>query len=199
MNSFKDGNTYEYNKSEWNQLDTLPINTIIMWWPNPRTQTVPKGWKICDGAPGTPNLTHKFVRGVGSAAAAGKVSGSNAVKLVEKNLPDHTHSISHHHFTGIFKNGDPYQWNKYPRTRGSFAKKMDFDGKSLGSSVDTPGKQYFPDIDDDVDGDEADLHTGLPVNENGVKVENSGSDGMNGTQFSIIPSHYTLIFIIKTS
>ena len=42
-------------------VDTVPIGTIMMW--SGHASTVPAQWAICDGRPGTPNLTEKFILG----------------------------------------------------------------------------------------------------------------------------------------
>jgi hypothetical protein len=53
-----------------NGFDLLPKGAIIIW----TKSTIPDGWTICDGRPGTPNLKGRFVVGVGKR---------------DKNLSDH--------------------------------------------------------------------------------------------------------------
>lgn len=50
-----------------------------------------KGYAICNGANGTPNLINKFVYGVGDASELRKTGGSSEVKLSINNLPSHFH------------------------------------------------------------------------------------------------------------
>jgi hypothetical protein len=42
----------------------LPAGAIIMW--SGATNNIPGGWALCNGQPGTPNLTDKFIMGAGS-------------------------------------------------------------------------------------------------------------------------------------
>ena len=58
----------------------LPVGTIIAWDSlirdtnrnfTGKTRTVPKGWLICDGTNGTPDLTNRVLRGVQSTNIAG--------------------------------------------------------------------------------------------------------------------------------
>lgn len=61
----------------------LPIGSIIIWSGSP--SSVPTGWKICDGAGGTPNLSGRFVVGldVGNTNfnLVGKIGGASEVTL----------------------------------------------------------------------------------------------------------------------
>lgn len=47
--------------------------------------TIPKGWALCDGSNGTPDLRNKFIVGAGDTYAVGATGGSNVA---------HTHSLS---------------------------------------------------------------------------------------------------------
>ena len=66
---------------------TIPVGGIIMW----SGITVPTGWSLCNGAPGsgTPNLQDKFIVGAGSGYAVGNTGGSADATLVS-----HTHTAS---------------------------------------------------------------------------------------------------------
>jgi microcystin-dependent protein len=54
-------NSANATQFQQNGYDLLPKGAIIIW-----TQyTIPKGWTLCDGTKGTPNLKGRFVVGVG--------------------------------------------------------------------------------------------------------------------------------------
>ena len=54
--------------------------------------SIPKGWALCDGNNGTPNLTGKFIKAAGSDGI-GSTGGNagNKVTLSVDNIPPHKH------------------------------------------------------------------------------------------------------------
>lgn len=48
---------------------------------------VPKGWRLCDGTNGTPDLRDRFLMGAGLSYAPNQIGGKNAVSLKAENLP----------------------------------------------------------------------------------------------------------------
>lgn len=87
---------------------------IIMWW----GKKLPKGWKLCDGNNGTPNLKDKFVYGADGAEFNEKnaepkftYGGAGTVKLTKNNLPSHSHS-------GTTKKDGSHQHISFYRTSG---------------------------------------------------------------------------------
>lgn len=82
----------DYNSTKTNILDLiLPVGSIIMF--NGKT-SVPKGWSICDGSNGTPDLRGKFVKGVGSSGEVGSTGGSSTHTLTTNEMPSHNHSAT---------------------------------------------------------------------------------------------------------
>jgi len=76
---------------------------------------IPRGWAICDGTLGTPDLIDRFVRCVpNSSTDPGSTGGSTTHVLLEAELPSHSHGITegaHNHtntsvFRGTQNNGD---------------------------------------------------------------------------------------------
>jgi microcystin-dependent protein len=57
--------------------------------------TVPAGWALCDGRPGTPNLSNKFIVSAGSSYSVGTQGGADEVTLRadQSGLPAHTHIL----------------------------------------------------------------------------------------------------------
>jgi microcystin-dependent protein len=75
----------------------FPKGGIIMW--SGTVAAIPKGWALCDGQNGTPNLRDRFVVGAGSGTGAtynvGNTGGSADAVVVS-----HTHTVTdpkHHH------------------------------------------------------------------------------------------------------
>ena len=83
--------------------DTNPSGVILMWAGS--TSDIPKGYAICDGNNGTPNLTGKFIRAIDSNEEVGDKPNEdliqqedgegrfNSIKIVWDNLPYHEHYI----------------------------------------------------------------------------------------------------------
>ena len=73
---------------------TILPGTIVMWDSN----VAPKGWAICDGSQGTPDLTGKFVSGAGASTISGETKyelhqegGKDIIALKAENIPSHEH------------------------------------------------------------------------------------------------------------
>ena len=74
---------------------------IMMWG---LTSDIPKGWAICDGTNGTPNLIGKFVKAssevkdIDSSHLANP--DNNEISIEEKHLPEHHHPHKAHNHNG---------------------------------------------------------------------------------------------------
>ncbi len=85
-------------KMSWNNLEdvpedkTVPAGVILMW--HGSIEKIPKGWVLCDGQNGSPDLRDRFVTGAGSSYAVGSTGGANSVKLTIGQMPAHTHPIN---------------------------------------------------------------------------------------------------------
>lgn len=80
---------------------------IVMWWG--KADEVPKGWAICNGQNGTPDLRGRFVVGAGASQASGAapgtasdkgaayrlndIGGSAEVVLSNSQVPTHHHAV----------------------------------------------------------------------------------------------------------
>lgn len=69
----------------------MPIGTIVMW--SGSTETIPTGWRLCDGAEGTPDLRGRFVVAAGEDPV-NTTGGSNNVTLTVAQMPSHAHTAS---------------------------------------------------------------------------------------------------------
>jgi microcystin-dependent protein len=70
----------------------IPRGIISMW----SGTVAPAGWAICDGTQGTPNLTGRFVVGLGGAGAytLGQTGGANLVSVSTDTQGSHNHGGS---------------------------------------------------------------------------------------------------------
>lgn len=64
----------------------VPRGGILMW--SGSASAIPKGWALCDGSAGTPDLRDRFIVGAGGAYSFGSTGGSVKTDL------SHAHSIS---------------------------------------------------------------------------------------------------------
>ncbi|TFG97657.1 MAG: tail fiber protein [Calditrichales bacterium] len=69
--------------------DLIPRGVIVMW--SGILDSIPAGWAICNGDSGTPDLTNRFIYGVGTGEDPGEIGGT----------PNHFHSTD----IGSFNSG----------------------------------------------------------------------------------------------
>lgn len=78
----------------------IPEGVILAWYSK---ASAPRGWAICDGQNGTPDLRKRFLRGVGSAEPVGKDAvGGNETH-------DHTASVT---LRAGAKGGSDWEWHR---------------------------------------------------------------------------------------
>ena len=89
--------------------DLIPKGVIVMW--SGSTSKIPRGWALCNGTNGTPNLSGRFIVAAGSRSdkrlrddgttyssstenfTTGKKGGYDRVMLTTKEMPEHWHKI----------------------------------------------------------------------------------------------------------
>jgi len=81
----------DLNKEFWEEIG-FHAGMILMW--SGSIATIPKGWSLCDGSNGTPDLRNRFIVGAGSTYSVGTTGGSNTVTLSTTQIPSHTHTAS---------------------------------------------------------------------------------------------------------
>ncbi|WNR43913.1 hypothetical protein [Paenibacillus roseipurpureus] len=90
----------------------IPRGIIVMW--SGSIRNIPKGWRLCNGTKGTPDLRDRFVLGTGTTSEIGKKGGRNSVVLTVDQLARHSHTGSgtttadglHSHFGRTTEIGD---------------------------------------------------------------------------------------------
>ena len=79
----------------------VPTGMIMLW--SGSTGSVPSGWRLCDGAGGTPNLRDKFIVGAGSAYAVNATGGSaDAVAVSHNHTGSTSNTGAHTHGAGTY-------------------------------------------------------------------------------------------------
>lgn len=83
----------------------VPKGVIVMW--SGSIDAIPRGWVLCDGAPGsgTPNLKDRFIVGAGNSYAVGATGGSASMNLQHQHEMPHDHDMNHEHY-GYGNGGD---------------------------------------------------------------------------------------------
>ncbi|MEM7548838.1 MAG: hypothetical protein AAF363_04140 [Bacteroidota bacterium] len=78
-----------------NGFGTVPLGGIIMW--SGDTINLPNGWALCNGNNGTPNLSGRFIVGVGQSSdgptnySVNQTGGEETHTLTKAELPRHHH------------------------------------------------------------------------------------------------------------
>jgi hypothetical protein len=149
----------------------LPVGTILAMstssWASASAEFRSK-WRVCDSTNGTPDLRGKFLRG--GTASDLPTSGADSVQLAKENLPKHAYTIT-----------DPKHEHTTP---------------GLGNTDDTGGGPPLPYLV----ADEHKWSDGLPVSKEltGISVNDTfPSQTEYAKAFSIVPSYYTVIYIMK--
>jgi microcystin-dependent protein len=73
----------------------VPVGAIMMW--SGKVDDIPKGWVLCDGLNGAPDLSGRFIVGYSKSKPEydiGKTGGQDSVTLAIDNMPTHNHSVN---------------------------------------------------------------------------------------------------------
>ena len=68
---------------------TFPLGAIVIW--HGSVDSIPDGWKLCNGQNGTPDLRNRFVPGAGDEYAVGAKGGEKTHALSMDEMPSHRH------------------------------------------------------------------------------------------------------------
>ena len=86
-----DFSSAQYNVLSSKIQDVIPVGVITMW--SGPISSIPRGWALCDGTKGTPDLRNRFVVGVGSDYSVGENGGEKEITLTKENMPAHSHDL----------------------------------------------------------------------------------------------------------
>ena len=99
-------------------INYLPVGSIMAF----NGSLIPKGWKLCDGNNGTPDLRGKFIFGNGSSEAFNSVGGSEKHILTINELPAHGHSVNPHSHSHNYNNNKGVYFPMFSRCKPSFGR-----------------------------------------------------------------------------
>ena len=124
-----------------NGFGTIPVGGIIMW--SGSYNDIPKGWALCDGNHGTPNLTGKFIKAAGSnnIGSTGGNAG-NAVSLSVNNIPPHSHMYAGDDHIDQIRDGNYDAGANYVSTPGGYDAKSDNSGNGKIYRTSSTGSGY---------------------------------------------------------
>ena len=180
--------------------DILLTGMIIMW----HGSTIPKGWWICDGTHGTPDLRGQFIKSAKNISDVGFVEPedvdiNNKIKLKQNQLPQHSHPHKKHthSITGLSASTEASTVSV--TSSGSFAHTNS--GTSVSSGVEgASSRSVVNDVDYTTVYSSGGSHSHT-VNLRGSleSVASEEDRWQYGTQQSISlePRHYKIIFIMK--
>lgn len=168
----------------------VPPGTIVMW----SGETAPKGWALCDGTNGTPDLRGRFVIAIGSGAGLttrtlGATGGTETHTLTTGEIPGHTH-------TGT------------TASNGAHTHTITDPGHSHSVTINNVDDQNFsanagqvPPADANTavsSYSTATATTGITVDSNGAHTHTFTSDSTGGgTAHNNMPPFYALAYIMK--
>jgi hypothetical protein len=154
----------------------VPSGLIIMWVASATPVTPPSGWDVCNGGNNTPNLVDKFILcSNGTPYTRGDTGGSSTVTLQAINIPAHTHPVSASSSVG------PH--NHEITTRGG-------KGTTVSSSYNPFNTVNTRDSEDGNKGNYAN-------HKHSYTTPYGGGSATTVTPISILPRHYSVIYIMK--
>lgn len=186
---------YNSRKGGWVDMKPTPSGMITLWYGtlsdyfeadgNGKGQL--KGWALCNGNNGTPNLQGLFIMG-NSGSNIGASGGLATHQLTANQIPSHTHSVSdpgHSHGVTLGTTSHSHTFTYlYSTTHADYA--MADDGSNItydgGGTVDHEGTTIDAAFSSSITGGSA-----------GVSVNSTGS----GSQHENRPPYYVLAYIMK--
>lgn len=157
-------------------VDSLPKGSVIMWYGE--DTNVPKGWCICDGGNGSPDLRGKFPIGINNMSikdndkwysfSKGDHKEGFNTHITEQNIPTHSHTAT------VSENGNHKHKIGMRGATVNVTQGYVYGGNDSGKST----EDYV---------EEAGSHTHI------VTIGNTGK----GEQFNVIPPYLALYFIYK--
>ena len=163
----------KFASTEWvNKL--IPKGSIIMF--NGLSSEIPKGWHICDGTEGTPNLTGKFIK---ASNTSGETGGKSTIQILEENMPRHTHTFVGNQVTTSESGAHTYT------IRGKYGKSDNANDRNCletGSETDL------------ITTSQSGAHTHT-IDMSATQLSYQGG----GKPIEFEPLYYSLIYIMKTS
>ncbi|WP_109833259.1 hypothetical protein [Reichenbachiella versicolor] len=204
---------YDYSAGTWSPVGT-PKGAIIMW----SGTKIPKGWALCNGTKGTPDLRGRFIVGYhsgkgdynnpGDFSQKGNTvadrGGEEFYALTTAEMPRHKHTtgISGNHSHTLKDNGHRvYDRNFIDTQAGGNTHSLGF---AYGPKIIDGTKKALIDFQDKVDPKRQDLILGTGISEEGNhthSISDTGGQHVNSKwqtkPHENRPPYYVLAFIMK--
>merc|ERR1712065_32570 len=83
--------TIDGNLTVNGKFNYLPKGIVVAY----TGETAPKGWALCNGENGTPDLRGRFIYGYGArqGSSVGKTGGEESHRLTVEEMPSHNHDM----------------------------------------------------------------------------------------------------------
>lgn len=179
-----------------NNFNYLPIGCIIPFYG--LSKDIPKGWLICNGKNGTPDLINRFILGKGNNYNINDTGGEKKVKLEIENLPEHAHTYSE---AGNHEHGYYDAWTTVSHDKNRF-KKTGYKNKMInindknnykikGSIAKFSEAKYFPFKAEGAGYSQYNNET--EIHKHSHELISQGGDEAHNN----MPPYYELIYIIR--
>mgnify|MGYP000684709329 CR=1 FL=1 len=153
-------------------LAALPNNSMLYWAGS--DDSVPEGFKVCNGSDNAPDARDRFILGASSDSDVGETGGQQNLDLSNLPIPRHTHTFNN------YCQCEVYSELQYNVGRSPGASIRNTGGGWCGSNSDSHGSTYP-------------LYYTDTTNSSGSSI--SGSDA----NVNLEPSYYTLKTIMKST
>ena len=176
-----------YHNGTWVEIGgTIPSGIITMW--SGSISNIPKGWVLCNGQNGTPDLRDRFIVGAGKSYSVGNTGGANSVTLTVNNLPAHSHTMgsagSHSHTGSTNVSGS--HTHSYGQVRDD----------PTNSGIGGNSAYKYTSLVDTTTSSEGNHSHSLSINSAGSHTHTINNTG-GGQAHENRPPYYALAFIMK--
>ena len=186
--------------------DIMVTGMIMMWY---SAKEIPKGWAICNGQNGTPDLTDRFIKATDSWDTTGEVNpegvlDGNTIQIKQENLPEHSHPHQPHthemsELTGYTKNSGELEFYGKRLTNPvdiEAVQNVEADEVAFDVSYGTSGYYY---IEEDTEYRGGNHMHDVVINGGKIQLATSMEQKIEwlNTPIKIEPKHFRLIFIMK--
>lgn len=151
--------------------DRIPVGTIVMW--SGTIATIPTGWLLCNGQPGTPDLRDKFI--IGAAQDDAGVAKTNITGSLTQTGGSKDAIVVEHTHTATIASAGLHSHEYFPF------------GTGIGTAFGTA--ETFQESQPARITASAGSHTHTAT------IDSSGTSGTNGR----LPPYYALAYIIRTA
>lgn len=153
-------------------LAALPNNSMLYWAGS--DDSVPEGFKVCNGSDNAPDARDRFILGASSDSDVGETGGQQNLDLSNLPIPRHTHTFNN------YCQCELYSELQYNVGRSPGASIRNTGGGWRGSGSKTDGSTYP-------------LYYTDTTNSSGSSISGSGAN------VNLEPSYYTLKTIMKST